>query len=166
MTHLHTDHAGGLHHFPKSEILVNPKEYAVSRGLMGQLRGYLPQHTPDWFKPKLVEYHPRPFGAFKESYSLTKAGDVWIMPTPGHTDGHQSVILQDGDLTFFFAGDTSYTEALMVQQQMDGVTLNEKVGRETMKAVLGQLQASPTVYLPSHDPESASRLNNRQMAKV
>jgi len=26
MTHLHTDHAGGLHHFPKSEILVSRVE--------------------------------------------------------------------------------------------------------------------------------------------
>lgn len=166
MTHLHTDHAGGLHHFPKSEILVSPKEYKVSRGLIGQLRGYLPQHMPEWFKPKLVEYHPRQVGAFPESFSLTRAGDVWIVPTPGHTDGHQSVILQDGDLTFFFAGDTSYTEDLMLKQQMDGVTLNENVGQETMRRVLQQLKVSPTVYLPSHDPDSAKRIHTRQPAAV
>jgi len=27
LTHLHTDHAGGLHHFPKSEILVGEAEF-------------------------------------------------------------------------------------------------------------------------------------------
>jgi len=26
LTHLHTDHAGGLHHFPKSEVLISGEE--------------------------------------------------------------------------------------------------------------------------------------------
>jgi hypothetical protein len=44
MTHLHTDHADGLHHFPQSEILVSRKEYKLASGFMGRLRGYLPNH--------------------------------------------------------------------------------------------------------------------------
>ena len=43
MTHMHTDHAGGLHHFPRSEILITPEELSISRSTMGRLRGYLPQ---------------------------------------------------------------------------------------------------------------------------
>ena len=46
LTHLHTDHAGGLHHFPRAEILVSRKEYAAARGLRGMLQGYLPSHDP------------------------------------------------------------------------------------------------------------------------
>ena len=38
LTHLHTDHAGGLHHFPKSKILVSDKELAIARGFAGRLR--------------------------------------------------------------------------------------------------------------------------------
>jgi N-acyl homoserine lactone hydrolase len=33
LTHLHTDHAGGLYHFPDTEILVSSKEYQVALGL-------------------------------------------------------------------------------------------------------------------------------------
>ena len=34
-THLHTDHAGGLHHFPKSKILVSDEELALRKGSLG-----------------------------------------------------------------------------------------------------------------------------------
>ena len=51
MTHLHTDHAGGLHHFPDSEILVSRRELAYASGLLGRLRGYPNQRWPAWFDP-------------------------------------------------------------------------------------------------------------------
>ena len=41
MTHLHTDHAGGLHHFPDNEILVSRAELEYASGLRGRLRGYV-----------------------------------------------------------------------------------------------------------------------------
>ena len=50
MTHLHTDHAGGLHHFPKSEILVSRVELEKATGRMGRVRGYLNNRFPDWFQ--------------------------------------------------------------------------------------------------------------------
>ena len=40
MTHLHTDHAGGLHHFPGTEVLVTAAEYAAARGTLGRVNGY------------------------------------------------------------------------------------------------------------------------------
>ena len=35
MTHLHSDHSGGLYHFPKSEILVHPAETKQRARRMG-----------------------------------------------------------------------------------------------------------------------------------
>jgi len=40
LTHLHTDHAGGLHHFPDTEILVGRAEIAYASGFLGRLRSY------------------------------------------------------------------------------------------------------------------------------
>src|SRR6266567_5241936 len=37
MTHLHTDHAGGLHHFPKATLLVSRSEHQVASGFRGQV---------------------------------------------------------------------------------------------------------------------------------
>jgi N-acyl homoserine lactone hydrolase len=164
LTHFHTDHAGGLSHFPKSQILVSRAEYQAARGLRGKLKGYLPQHWPSWFAPTLLDFAPQPFGAFSHSSPLTKAGDVQLVATPGHTVGHYSVVVQDTQEALFFAGDTSYTERLMLAQTVDGVTSDIGAYRETARQVLTFMQSTPTIYLPSHDPDAPQRLETRTVA--
>ena len=115
LTHLHTDHVGGLHHFPHSKILIDPREYAFASGLRGRLWGYLPNRLPRWLRPRFIDFTPVPFGPFEQSLPLTAAGDVIIVPTPGHTMGHVSVIVRLAEVTYFLAGDTSYTQALMLK---------------------------------------------------
>jgi len=166
LTHLHTDHAGGLRHFPKSEILVMRRAFELAAGLAGQLRGFLPQRWPSWFAPRLIDLAPAPFGVFPSSYQLTDAGDVFIVPTSGHTEAHVSVLLQDSDLTFFFAGDASYTQQLMLDQQIDGVAFNSWEARQTLSRIYQFTQSSGTVYLPTHDPESATRLASKNVVAI
>ena len=93
--------------------------------------------------------------------AITQAGDVTIVPTPGHTPGHMSVIVQDDGYSYFFAGDASYTEQTMLDQVIDGVTLDPDTARITLDKILRFVQQYNTIYLPSHDPESANRLKNR-----
>ena len=62
ITHLHSDHAGGLAHFPNAEILVTRSEFEAARGRLGKLNGYLPQRWPQWFSPTLVDFTDGPFG--------------------------------------------------------------------------------------------------------
>ena len=49
LTHLHTDHAGGLAYFPRSEIVVTRARSGSTRpAAAGRLRGYPNRHWPDW----------------------------------------------------------------------------------------------------------------------
>lgn len=162
LTHLHTDHAGGLAHFPRAEILLSRTEYDAAAGLAGQFRGALPQHWPDWFAPHLIQFENRPIGTFARSYHVTQAGDVLLVPTPGHTVGHMSVIVQEERGAVFLAGDTSYTEQLLLAGAIDGVSTDPGVARQTLHTIQQFGRATPTVYLPSHDPQSAARLVGRQ----
>jgi N-acyl homoserine lactone hydrolase len=162
MTHLHTDHAGGLSHFPQSEILIDPREYAAASGLRGQIRGYTSNHFPRWLSPSFIEFLPESVGPFDRSRPLTAAGDVVIVPTPGHTAGHVSVIVRTAGMTYFLAGDTSYTEALMVAGKIDGVAPDETAARDTLARIRELARQEPLVYLPSHDPASAARLRAKQ----
>jgi glyoxylase-like metal-dependent hydrolase (beta-lactamase superfamily II) len=160
LTHLHTDHAGGLHHFPNSEILVSDAEYRLARGFAGRVRGYLPNRWPDWFNPKPIPLEPKPFGAFDRSCPLNRDGSVVIVPTPGHTPGHVSVIVVDRGVSYFLAGDTTYTQQALLNQQVDGVSPNPATALRTLATILAYAKSSPTVYLPSHDPESVKRLDS------
>jgi N-acyl homoserine lactone hydrolase len=158
LTHLHMDNDGGLAHFPNSEILVSRGELGKARGWAGRVRGYLPNRWPSWFDPVPLDLATEPFGPFAASKRLTKAGDVIAVATPGHTADHLSVILQVGDTALFLAGDTSYNERLMLNGRVDGVSPNEHVSGATLKAISSFAQTRRTVYLPTHDPQSAVRL--------
>ena len=115
LTHLHNDHTGGLHHFPHAEILVTRRELEYARGLLGRLRGYLPNRLPSWFAPTTIELEATPLGPFPLSLRLTKAGDVTLVPVPGHTPGQIAVLVQEPDQTVFIGGDSSYTQAAMLE---------------------------------------------------
>jgi glyoxylase-like metal-dependent hydrolase (beta-lactamase superfamily II) len=161
LTHFHTDHAGGLHHFPESEILVEGKAYRSAMGLLGKLQGFLPHRWPGWFSPTTIEWEDTTIGPFKKSFSVTEAGDIRVVPTPGHTAGHVSVLINSDGVSYFLAGDTSYTQELLLGREPDGVSPKRSVAIETIDSILAYSRTFPTVYLPSHDPGSSVRLQNR-----
>ena len=164
LTHLHTDHAGGMHHFPKAEILVSRTEHAFATSFGGRMSGYLAHRWPSWFAPRLVDFATAPVGPFPRSFALTQAGDVLLVPTAGHSIGHLSVVVRDEDQSIFLAGDTSYTEQLMLDQAVDGVAPDETAAVETLERIKRFVLGTPTVYLPSHDPDAARRLATRTVA--
>jgi N-acyl homoserine lactone hydrolase len=165
LTHLHTDHAGGLHHFPHNEILVSRGDLEVASGRRGRLRGYLPHRFPRWFSPTVVDLAPAPYGPFPQSLELTRAGDVTIVPVPGHTPGQIGVIVEDGDHAVFLAGDSSYTQDLMLRGVVDGPSPAESAAALTHERIRAFAGTTPTVYLVAHDPETAVRLAERRVVE-
>jgi len=91
---------------------------------------------------------------------------VHLQPTPGHTPGQLSVALEDGDALFLFAGDVSYTEQVMLQGVVDGVTPDPAVARATLGRVQQLVIDPPTVSLPTHDPAAVGRLTQRQVVSA
>ncbi|MGH2947509.1 MAG: N-acyl homoserine lactonase family protein [Solirubrobacteraceae bacterium] len=135
MTHLHTDHAGGLHHFPDSEILVSRVELKKASGWVGRVRGYLNNRFPDWFAARGIDFAADPVGPFPESFALTAAGDVRLVPVPGHTAGQLAVIVEDERGSIFLAGDSSYSEDLMLRGAVDGIAPDEAAARRTLERI-------------------------------
>jgi glyoxylase-like metal-dependent hydrolase (beta-lactamase superfamily II) len=162
LTHLHIDHDGGLAHFPGSRVFAAAGEIARAKGIAGMLRGYLPQRWPTGFEPLALVLTDGPYGPFAASKRLDREGRVIAVATPGHTADHISVIVEADDAAIFLAGDTSYTEALMLAGKVDGVSPNQAVTRRTLGAIRQFASARPTIYLPAHDPEGGRRLARRQ----
>ena len=162
LTHLHTDHAGGLAHLTGSKFWVSRPEWDNARSIGGRLQGYLPHRWPKWWQPEFIVFEDRPFGTFPQSMSITRCGDVVIIPTPGHTPDHVSVVVS-GSPSYFLAGDTSYDEGLLLAGKVDGVSPNENVSRHTMNRIAALANERPLVYLPSHDLDAPDRLASNSL---
>lgn len=166
LTHLHTDHAGGLHHFQGIETLVTRTELELASGRRGRLRGYPNNRWPEWWNPTPVALSGPPVGPFEASLDLTETGDVTLIPLPGHTPGHIGVLIQEGDSAVLMAGDSSYSQDLMVRGAVDGVAPDERAARDTIDRIQAFCRETPTVYLVAHDPGTAARLERRETVDV
>lgn len=155
MTHLHGDHAGGLAFFPNATFLVSRAEY---EGQLRQPFGAVASLWPAGWSPELVEYQGPAVGPFPASRALTRAGDVVLVPTPGHSYGHQSVVLKDDDRSYFFAGDLAFSEGQLLRQGLQGIAYDLGAARTTLAQVLRYVRETPTVFLPTHDPLALERL--------
>lgn len=164
MTHLHTDHAGGLHHFPHADILIERNEYKAASGISGIMRGYLPHRWPKWLKTRLITLPEVSYGPFLKSMSLTDDGTVTLVSTPGHVADHLSVIVEMEGIYYFLAGDTSYTEENMLQSIPDGVGTAGSI--DTLRRIQEFAQQHPTIYLPSHDPDVPRRMDEKAIVPV
>jgi N-acyl homoserine lactone hydrolase len=160
MTHAHFDHSDALYHFPNAEVIFSRKEYEqVMRSRA--LHFSFPSKWPRSIKPRLIDYVPEPLGPFSESYPLTIAGDVWLVPTPGHTMGHQSVILRDNGMSYFFAGDASFDLPSLLNGTLDAPAENADKVFETRQRIIDYAADKPTVYLTTHDANTEDRLNRQ-----
>jgi glyoxylase-like metal-dependent hydrolase (beta-lactamase superfamily II) len=100
-----------------------------------------------------------PFGAFAQSRPLSEDGRIMAVATPGHTPGHISVLCVDDDgRHVLLAGDATDTLEQLHARRPDAVAPDTDVHIATQQTILAHCAQHPTIYLPSHDPESAARL--------
>src|SRR4051794_10479936 len=161
LTHMHSDHVDGAVHV-RGPVQVHDREIAFqhsasSRFFQKVLRQPLPKAT---FEP--LSLTDGPFGAFERSQALTDDGRVIAVATPGHTPGHISVVcIDDEGRHVLLAGDATDTLEQLHARRHDAVGPKPAVNVATIDRILAHAREHPTVYLPSHDPESAARLAAR-----
>jgi N-acyl homoserine lactone hydrolase len=159
LTHAHGDHIDGLVHL-HARVLINETELRSSRSPMARLmRRILRQPLPPGFAPETLALGGGPFGAFPRSRTLSNDGRIIAVETPGHTPGHISVIcIDDAGRHIMLAGDATDTLEQLHARRADAVGPDPKIHIATLDTILAHCAQHPTVYLPSHDPDSAARL--------
>jgi len=131
------------------------------------MRRVLRQPLPAGFAPEPFALDGGPFGAFARSRALSDDGRIVAVDTPGHTAGHISVIcIDDAGNHVMLAGDTTDSLEQLHSLRADAVAPDIKVHVATMKTILAHCAKYPTVYLPSHDPESLARFTAATMVDV
>jgi N-acyl homoserine lactone hydrolase len=107
LSHLHTDHVGGIAAFSHAEVLVSRREWTRAQGIAGRLRGYLPQRWPTQIRPTLVDFDGPPLGPFASTHALAEDGTLVLVPLPGHTAGHTGLLVRGDDRAYLCIGDAA-----------------------------------------------------------
>lgn len=93
-THLHFDHCGGNRLFAGVPIYVQRLEREAAR-------------AEDYTIPEWVEFDGATYVELEGEEELVPG--VRVVPTPGHTPGHQSVLVETDSGLVVVAGDVAYT---------------------------------------------------------
>jgi N-acyl homoserine lactone hydrolase len=92
-THLHYDHCGGNRLFPGVPIHVQQRELADARSLA------------DYTIREWVDFDGATYVEHEGEVELLPG--IRLLPTPGHTDGHQSVLVETGGHPVVVGGDVA-----------------------------------------------------------
>lgn len=128
LSHLHTDHVGGIGDFAATEPIVARAEWERATGLRGRLRGYVPQHWPRGLRPRLVELDGGALGPFPGSQPLTADGRLVLVALPGHTPGHVGLLVRGPGRSFLLAADLAHTSAELASTRPDVAEWCEREG--------------------------------------
>ena len=112
MTHLHYDHASGVTQFPEATFVVDRREWPAATGRGGILKGYrreLFDHPYDWRTVDFEAPSVDGYVAFGRAIDLLGDGSIRLVSTPGHAEGHMSVVLRLlGGRELLLTGDAAY----------------------------------------------------------
>ncbi len=154
LTHLHFDHAGGLTHvdggravrtFPRARVHVQKQEFQDARSNFGIMH---------------ATYREENYAAIDQAdaWSLhsgetTIAERIRLLPTPGHTRGHQSVLVTGRDRSALFLGDVMPTAAHIGAAWNMGYDLLPLDNRESKRKLLRQAADKGWLVVLDHEPE-------------
>jgi glyoxylase-like metal-dependent hydrolase (beta-lactamase superfamily II) len=138
VSHLHFDHAGGLTCVPNARLLVQRDEWRAA------------------FHPGLIEFgvfNPDDFDLGHEREELEGEHDVFgdgsvrLVRTPGHTAGHQSLLIEDRAL---LVGDACYCRLALDLDALPPFAADASRQRKTF-AWLREQESSGINLVFSHD---------------
>jgi len=116
-SHLHYDHAGGLELFPDAVAHVQRAELDVL--------AHPPADQVLFYCPADYEHRTR-WHVLDGGHDLFGDGRVVMVPTPGHTVGHQSLLVRlDSGATVILAADAAYQPEEFLERRPSSVFSDE-----------------------------------------
>jgi N-acyl homoserine lactone hydrolase len=103
-SHLHYDHCGGIEFLPDARFYIQRAELQFA-------------HWPPVYQRSMYVRadfdHPVAWKELDGEYDVFNDDRLVLFPTPGHTPGHQSLLVKLGGRTVILVGDAAYTPEKM-----------------------------------------------------
>jgi len=156
-THLHFDHAGGntrLSANGQVEISFPNATYIIKRGEYDYAT-----HPNERTAASYFDRNYTPLEAANKIEFVSREKEivkgVRVIPTPGHTPFHQSVLIESGGERAFYLGDLAPTQAHLPLPWIMGYDVEPLVTLETKRRILKQAVSEQWLLIFEHDAKTA-----------
>jgi glyoxylase-like metal-dependent hydrolase (beta-lactamase superfamily II) len=142
LSHLHFDHTGGLGELPNATVVVQRREWGAGSDPELSARHFLPRRFFDL---------GHPVRQIDGELDLFGDGAVTILPSFGHTPGHQSMHVRSEDGDHILVADACYNcrtaETRTFPAHFDAAAMNR-----SLDALMNRRRRD-TVMIYGHDPD-------------
>lgn len=161
-THAHVDHIGAIADFPNAVLHITAEDWEHGRGT-SVLHASQPWPTAvRSYSP--VRFHGAAYGPFAHHADVFGDGSLIALPTPGHTPGHTSFVVNLPGSSVLLTGDTAWLYAHLEGPSPKGrfpSTFVETSARDNADSLV-RLHALATkhpelIVLSGHDPANRER---------
>ena len=144
-SHFHFDHCGCNASFPRAQFLVQRAELAIARAERNRY------NAKDWD-------HPLEYAEIDGEHDVFGDGSVVLLPTPGHTAGHQSLWIREGGRQFVLTGDACYTREHLERTILPSNAFDAGRMTESLALLRGMRDRKSVELLYGHDAAQWSAL--------
>ncbi len=155
LSHLHFDHVGGIREIPDAELFVSQVEWDHMLGAHPEREGILRRDieipNAKWNKIRFQSTQNPSLAPFTECFDLVGDGSLILLPTPGHTPGSLSMLVNRPDAApLLLIGDLAYDSEALERNQIPGTG-----DKRTLNLIYQKIKAlkdyHPDLHiLPSH----------------
>lgn len=154
LTHLHVDHVSAATEFPAATFVVDEREWLTALAADRDPSYHRPQFDValDWRLAPVSGGAAGPIAGFARGADLLGDGSVVLVPTPGHSAGHLSVLIRLAGRDVLIAGDAAFTRRALDRGTMPMYLHDEIAFRESLAALRGWVGDRPeALVIPGHD---------------
>lgn len=157
-SHMHIDHTGNANYFPHSTIIMQEAEYAHAFAAASKPMNY-------------ADYEGLSDSTFMKldgDYDLFGDGLITFIATPGHTPGHQSLMLRLQDTTIIISGDVSYTQHHFYSEGIPIFNTDPEASKQSIAKIRRWLADHDAQLWIQHDVEhyASRKAKNRYNERI
>jgi N-acyl homoserine lactone hydrolase len=149
-SHFHFDHCGCNALFPRATFIVQHAEMAMARAPNS------PYNRAYWD-------HPFAWRIVNGEHDVFGDGSLVLIPTPGHTAGHQSLRVHAAPgVDFVLTADAAYSREHLEREivPVDGAAWNPQMMIETFSRLRSLQERNGSELIFGHDPEQWATLRH------
>ncbi|WP_394821556.1 N-acyl homoserine lactonase family protein [Pendulispora albinea] len=145
-SHLHLDHTGNANLFTSSTWLMNRSE----------LQGALRTPTPVGIEPaSFSKYRDVRIELLDSDHDVFGDGQVRILQTPGHTPGHQSLVVKlERAGTVILSGDLSHTQENWEHHVIPAFNHDRDQSRASIARIEALARETHARFIVQHEPQA------------